>query len=284
MTDFSKETLLLIVYSLFLVCHAAQYWVRSNTTVDCPTGVPMERCVTLVDIAANNSKYFVSNTQINFLTGIHFITSDTGIWVGTEGYDYPWPYLHNITLIGEHTDGAIIHCKGTQVGFSFLDVENFTFSRLSITQCGFNIANIKYQGIKNRLQQLVYASVVLQDLKHLTLRNVVIQNSTGIGLLALRLDGNMKIESSVFQYNTEHTLISHGKEVYLSGGNAYIEVWTGITLGRYPNVTISNCQFLHGKFGVKQNFYNIEYESSYLYKRSAGLTLDLDQNVLTIIN
>ena len=131
---------------MFLVCHGAQYWtVRSNTTVDCPTGVPMESmCHLRSDIAANNSKYFVSNTQMNFLAlAFTFITSDTGIWVGTEDYDH----LHNITVIGEHTDGAIIPCKGTKVGFSFLGIENFTFSRLSITQCGFNIA--KCQGLES---------------------------------------------------------------------------------------------------------------------------------------
>ena len=142
LADFDKEKILLAVSILLLVCQGTEYWVRPNTNVDCPLGVPTESCVTLSDIAANNSCYFVSNTQINFLSGIHFITSDTGVWIGI---DWPVPtgmeQIHNLSLVGEQTGDVVIHCRGTQVGFSFLKVENLTISRLSITRSK-NIENV----------------------------------------------------------------------------------------------------------------------------------------------
>ena len=86
--------------------------MRPNTTVDCPAGVPTGRCVTIMDIAASTSEYFRSNTQINFLAGVHYITNANRMRIdGSKVTD--------VSLIGEQGN-TIIYCNGTQFGFHFL--------------------------------------------------------------------------------------------------------------------------------------------------------------------
>ena len=107
------------------------------------------------------------------------------------------------------------------------------------------------------------------------LQNVTIQYSIGIGLLALNLYENSKIENSNFQYNTEHSL---NGELYLQGGNAHIVMEDFSTC----SITISDCQFLHGGIWNKITLVEHEEDRISLKQRSAGLTVSAGKANVTI--
>ena len=268
--------------------------------MDCPTGVPTRRCVTIMDIAGRNSGYFISNTQINFFSGVHSMTSNTGVW--TDRLE-----IYNLSLRGEQTGNTVIHCNGTQVGFLFHSVVNFTLSRVSISRCGLNVSKMihdytshQFIYIKEKeisLHPSVYASLLLMNVEEALLQDVVIQNGTGIGLFAIAFEliGNitLSIESSKFQYNKVDCLYNNGRRAVIPGGNVFIQMsqFTEYNAGPlvfsgYYSLTISNCQFLHGRIWNQTHLYTYPIKfngdefghssSTAVFQHSAGLTVSAD--------
>ena len=256
--------------------------------------------MTLSDIAANNSKYFSSNnTEILFLAGVHYVTSQVHLWIGvTEELRFT---VFNISLTvknGEPTfgcsnnhcynnslDSAIINCSGTNVGFAFHGVFNLTISELKIVHCG---ANVNKLSMYPTLQASVFTSLFLLRVWKLMLSDITIEHSIGFGLLALDLTEGMTVNKCTFRYNHATTHNLNGTEVYLPGGNAYIELVTDISTNMYSftksKLIISKSVFAHGSVKRKITLFPNDFCNSLVYTKpplrcnsqSAGLSLDLE--------
>ena len=255
--------------------------------------------MTLSDIAANNSKYFRSNTEIFFLPGVHNIISQVDTWIGmTEELGLPPFYKHtvfNISLTVKNAEptfgcsnnhcytnsleSAIINCSGANVGFAFHGVFNLTISGLKIVHCGANVTKLSesywYYAFP---QESVFASLFLHRVGKLMLSDITVEHSTGFGLLAIYLI-NSTINKCTFRYNHATTHNLNGTEVYLPGGNAYIGVYESGYL------TISKSVFAHGVVKCKRQLFPGTV-LSLRYTQSAGLSLDLnlDSRNITISN
>ena len=249
-------------------------------------GGSTEHCVTLSDIATNNSKYFRSNTEIHFLLGVHYITSQVDTWIGV--IEEPEFSASNISLIGKpnrtlynSVESATINCNSTNVGFTFHRVFNLTISGIKIEQCGVNVTKLsKSRGYHIAFQASVFASLFLQYVENLILLDITIERSFGFGLLALRSAKFMTVKNCTFHYNRFTTNNLNGTDVYFPGGNAYI----GVT--EYCYLTISKSVFAHGFVKHKiQLFRGIcwDSKSSLCNRQSAGLSLNL-RGKITISN
>ena len=269
--------------------------MRSNVTMDCPIGVSTDNCVTLPDIAADNRRYFKSNTVIYFLPGVHYITSHEDIWIGI--YDDQWfeKRMYNISIKAVEQSNVMgtfdkqstvrINCKGTKVGFAFVGVANLLLSRLQITNCGFDIA--KYP-IDSRtfsdiwLISSVYTSLYLDYTINATVREVVITWSAGYGLLGLSL-GDLVIDGCSFKYNGRMMFHPNGTEIRKPGGNANLHIYTD-HYNTVTGVTISNSIFAHSLVLYNEPFIQYAYGNLFPFSsQSAGLSLELNGNVYNIL-
>ena len=301
-----------IIWITYLVtlCAGSEYWVRQNSTVDCPAAVLNERCVTIFDMARNNSKYFVSNTIINFLSGVHIINADNGtatagVWIGTIDSVFTGQRTTNITLIGSQSGNTVIHCNSTQVGFSFLNVVNVIISRLKIQHCGFDI--MKNNGYEHMSEHylvpstIAYATLLIVNASHVMIQGVDILNSTGIGLLALEMRDEFIVERCNFQGNCDNSIVN------APGGNAYIEMaykecsltiqesrFSDTLATKEISLNRGEHEVVKGNFSNKivqqiksltENSLRKGYHSLKLSdQRSAGLTIDAGGANVTIIN
>ena len=123
---------------------------------------------------------------------------------------------------------------------------NFTISNLTFTNCGAESAD-----------GLPCGALVLITVVDLNLTNVIIENSSGYGLLGVNLLGESFITNSVFRYN-------RGAQG-CAGGN------TKILYLSCPNVTtfltIESSQFLFGR---------MYYTESHVLADTAGLGLHMN--------
>jgi len=122
-------------------------------------------------------------------------------------------FVNNIALTGDHTmvpsesefpfqPSSKIWCTG-HAGFAFMFVENLLIENLSFTDCGTP------QSPHSKWSSVLLFSYVT----NLTICHVVVQNTTGFGILGYALKYS-RIYESALVYN-------HGDENHL-GGNVYI--------------------------------------------------------------
>ena len=233
--------------NLIVHCQDNQYWVRPNISVDCPRGVVSEHCVLLSDIANNSSNFFTDNTAVHFLGGVHTITSGVGCWIGATGSvnrsSIDQLPVHNISITGyksSNGESAVVLCQTIKIGFAFYKVDKLSLSGLTIRNCGFNVSKTKQHDRWKTLSH-IHASLFITYATDLKVRRLIIEESIGIGLLAVDLGYNTTIENSVFQYNInkEHA----GK---LSGGNVYLILSLAQSFAFSGLINISNSLFAHG--------------------------------------
>ena len=270
-----------ILFACMLHCEASQYWVRPNTTMDCPVGVTTEQCVTLSDIAANNSKYFTSNTEIHFLAGVHNIASHEDAWIRVTGKLST--HMYNVSLSGVDNKGvfesqvSIINCSSSKFGFAFYLVSNLTLSGLTIIKCGFNATkHMQTFGYVIQEPLALRTSLFLNSIDNLTLRDITITQSTGFGMLVVNPSGTIWIESCIFKDNGNRHC-NDGTESHTPGGNVHVEVLTSLTV---KNLTISNSIIAHGFMSDSKPLFVWGCHSfttdCQILSMSAGLDLYLD--------
>ena len=262
--------------NIIVHCQDNQYWVRPNISVDCPRGVVSEHCVLLSDIANNSSKFFTDNMAIHFMGGVHTITSGMDRWIGVTSKLH-LTIVQNVSITGYKSfngEPAVVLCQTVKMGFAFCDVINLSLSGLTIRNCGFNVSKTK-QHIALETSTHIYASLFITDVMHLKVRDIIIEESIGIGLLAVALGGNTIIENSFFQYNTNKP--HKGMDGQVSGGNAYV-ILTPYDLDA-SSIHISNSLFAHGFIAsLAPLFKCCEFCEAAICKmnQSAGLNIYMD--------
>ena len=154
-------------------------YVKPSVGEDCPP--KFKPCYPL-QYYVNNSN-FHSNSTFIFLKGLHILQGVVQIRNAT-----------NLALIGmtASSEDYYIQCDGPGgLFFGPMIPGNLTIANLMISNCGNQTAvNLSYCG-----------ALIFDVVLHLNLTNVVVQNSTGYGLLGYNLLGNSFIIDSVFKYN-----------------------------------------------------------------------------------
>ena len=218
-----RSTIIVTVVSLLAaVSHVAcsndkswgVYYVKPSETEQCSPH--LQPCYTL-QYYVNNSN-FSSNRTFLFLKGLHILHGIAEIRNAT-----------NLALIGVGPEKCKIQCK-VPAGLFFRQMihGNLTISNLMFSNCGAESADC-----------LPFGALVLDTVFDLNLTNVIVENSTGYGLLGFNVLGKSFITSSVFRYNRATK--------NCDGGNTLIDY------GNCPNcdtaalLTIDFSQFLFGK-------------------------------------
>ena len=138
--------------------------------------------------------------------------------------------VSGISIMGntENATEVIVSCNEMSGGLTFMMANNITIANLTISGCGQittfgNIATALY----------------IDDCKDVTISNVVIANTNGVGLFGINLYGNCVFERIVFENNT-------GGRTSTSGG-AFLVFQENDTheylRNRSSTVEISNCTF-----------------------------------------
>jgi len=122
-----------------------------------------------------------------------------------------------------------IKCMG-QSGFVFTFVENLLIGNFSFTNCGTPLSSSQSSALP------------FDDVTNLTISHVVVQNTTGYGMVGMALKGNTSIFESAFLYN-------HGDENHV-GGNVILLLDSCSSPGNNTSVSLNiwSTYFLYGNF------------------------------------
>ena len=153
------------------------YYVKPSDVEYCP---PHFQPCHILEYYVRNSN-MTSNSTILFLKGLHILQSTAEI--GS---------VINLAFIGvAGPEDSKIQCEGI-AGFYFRQLipDNLTISNLLLSNCGSEI-----------VEGLPCGALILNTVLHLNMTNVIVENSTGYGLLAYNVLGNSFITGSVFRHN-----------------------------------------------------------------------------------
>ena len=190
------------------------YYVKPSEAEQC--SLHRQPCHTL-QYYVNNSN-FSSNSTFLLLKGVHTLHSIAEIRNVT-----------NLALIGVGSEDSKVQCEGP-AGLFFRQMihGNLTISNLTFSNCGAESAD-----------GLPCGALVLDTVVDLNLTNVIVENTTGYGLLGFNLLGNSFVTNSVFRYNI-------GTQDCI-GANTWIYYGNCPKLDTPTLLTISSSQFLFGK-------------------------------------
>jgi len=191
----------MFVLLLMLVCSSrvhggsgGTYFVKPNSpSATCPS----QPCYSLEYYLQNASELFTqSNVTLKFLPGIHLVDYDLPVTI---------KHVENFTMIGAKIWNRNIHaweipiptseirCRGS-FGFEIIFSCEVSIQNLLFTNCGA----IYGQGRSFKTVLLI------EEVINLSVSGIVIQNSTGYGLLGRNLLGKSIITHSVFMFNRGH--------------------------------------------------------------------------------
>ena len=259
-------------------------YVRAEGADNCPHWIEKQwKCEPLSYYIQRVDQFFVSNTCMEFLEGVHVMEINRAVRMVD---------ISNFSLIGNRsritprdtTDGtpvpsSLITCSGSmRSGFYFVNSFNIQIENLAIAKCGMRIS----KGIK------VLAAIAFDTVINVQMRNVRIFNSTGFGVHADRVLGNSTISNSAFIRNigikkfyggnmrfwyrdcpsdvntwllVENSWFMHGYDVYKT--DRFYPYASGLTLlidCPFVHVTISNITAMHnvadngGNLAIRLNF------------------------------
>ena len=181
---------LLVLSNLLLLSGsvtAEQFYVVPSSSTSCP----MEPCYTLTEVVLKPSQYFASNTVVTFLPGHHRtnITRDLSVLIKD---------VKNISMIGhDHTN---IHCT-RPLGFAFTNVTTLNIAKLNFAFCGAHIFS-EFTFTKESRITLYFLRTI-----NVTISEVDISNSKGVGLVGINMLGFSNISQSVFNGNRPNCLL-----------------------------------------------------------------------------
>ena len=135
-------------------------------------------------------------------------------------------------------NGATIHCKESVVGFLLYHIHEVNISNVTLFGCG--------RAAKNSQGTEFKAAVFINGSSMITLNDITIKNSSGVGLALLDSTKTVLISNSHFTHNTmveEHPKLP-------GGGGVYIEQQQT----RNVSIRITNCHFTANNASTGSNF------------------------------
>jgi len=124
----------------------------------------------------NTTKYFVSHSQLHFLSGQHYLQSD-----------FRLQNVENITINGNK---SIISCRNMSVGIIFINVSNITLQNIKLLHCGKDRKDMFFNASSNELEDIHsnWNGVIFINNCTVTISNVSINITDGMnGIIALSI-------------------------------------------------------------------------------------------------
>ena len=174
----------------------SEFSILPNSNTPCP----MRPCYTLSQVMDNPSNYFTSNTTVVFPPGYHEVSTEGQLVIRN---------VNNISLVGDNNDSTMIKCVG-EFGLVFINITNLTLSKLSFSMCGAPMSSDSQ--LPRSLSEIFhfhtsssFSSTIFTHLLHvsnLTINNLNISHSKGMGLLGVNVYGVSSIQQAVFVNNS----------------------------------------------------------------------------------
>ena len=124
----------------------------------------------------------------------------------------------NININGDGSDVTIVECKnGT--GFGFINVTNINISGLTLSGCG-QLRNSTTANMSSNSVMLFRAALYFENVTNVTIDNVVVSNSIGMGVAMYDVTGNVTVTNSIFRNNS---VPSYEVDIYPGGGGFSVE-------------------------------------------------------------
>lgn len=146
----------------------------------------------------------VSDSSIILEQGIHVVTQSHSVYS-----------LQNIVLSGIYERGVYLMCED-QVGLSFINITGLTIANLTVHGCG-----LLREGLQSALNTLketvdvwsvipssIRVALFLGHCRDLTVINVNINGTRGLGMLAINVVGNSALSYVKFTHNIRRSCIS----------------------------------------------------------------------------
>ena len=111
---------------------------------------------------------------------------------------------------------AEVICKNS-TGFAFLNVSNLSISSIAFLSCGARIGSVVTKQVLTvytnasqlyRMSERQQIAILLANVYNLSMSSLIVQNSTGYGLLGFNVLGQSVIKHSNFSFNNYYTLNS----------------------------------------------------------------------------
>ena len=184
--------------------------------------LPITKCQQI-----NNTTYQYSSITELFQQ-LSNCCNSTDITIEPGNYNLALSYeladLHNIRIRSETK--AVIQCaanvNGTydfNTGIAFVRVSNLVITNISIVGCGMKHNSTNHIGAGKFI--IVRSAVYIQNSTNISLDNITISESNGIGLLIYDTNGTVNITSTSFINNILNPL--EQSEYFTGGGGIYIE-------------------------------------------------------------
>ena len=265
----SVQALLLVLVTVASLCPtiAVEVQVLPDLASDCSSSSDNSGdtlSAVNIDTALMNTR---SNTTLLLENGCYHINSFTLL-----------QDLSNISLIGSGSETTIVKCQG-DVGLAFVNISGMLVSGMTITNCRLSGENLQnaFDLVKESLD-LFYSfrvgtvvGIFIGDSSDLQARNMIVQNTPGIGMVAINLMGESDMSNVTFTNNGVPDMTSSCGV----GGGLFILYadYHNHTPNKTPQLTISaavfklnnNCANTGILFGESSSF-------------SGGLSLTLSQS------
>ena len=168
----------------------------------------------------NNTTYYCSSVTELFQQ-LSNCCNSTDISIEPGNYNLTLSYeladLHDIRIRSKAN--AVIQCApnvdGEETGVAFVRVRNLVIANISIVGCGMKHVTTNHVG--NRKFIKVHSALFIQNSTNISLDNITISESDGVGLLVYDTNGSVNITESSFINNRVNQKKGSG------GGGVYIE-------------------------------------------------------------
>ena len=154
----------LISLMLMSVINGNVYYIAPDDDY-CDNDIPHHRCGNFQNYLLNASKYFTNHTQINFLPGVHHLSTNLSI-----------QNAYNVSFIGGVHNGiyTIIRCTTKRLFIKMFNITKLTMKDMVITGCGKNILSHLY-AVPDHYS--LY-TIQLYHCSNVTMKNVIIASRT----------------------------------------------------------------------------------------------------------
>ena len=178
-------------------------------------------------------------------------------------------YKNSITLKGNKT--KIICNTDNNTGFAFDTVSNLQISNIEFVECSLN-----FNQTVSKTNLVIMAAVFIVNSTNVTISDVRVTRSLGIGLFFSQTHGNVEVYDSIFEYNC--CSVSH-TSYEVRGGGLYIEIHSAPIITQY---VLRNCEFNHNNSTdpAEQESDDNKYwgAKNYEFTQGGGITLFFEEN------
>uniref|UniRef100_A0A1X7UTP4 Right handed beta helix domain-containing protein n=1 Tax=Amphimedon queenslandica TaxID=400682 RepID=A0A1X7UTP4_AMPQE len=196
-------------------------------------------------VAPDNASYQLQDSLENISSNVELILQPGCHWLTRFS---PVTDISNISIVGSEEEDTVISCQ-EGVGLAFINITDLTIKYVTILNCslsGSNVSNEINSSVPEFLltfsidPALRFGTVIINALD-VTLYGVSVNDTIGIGLMAVNVLGSFTIDSCVFFNNTPVS----GPQKSTGGGLLVYYHNTDNNVSYSTHMSVSNSSFLY---------------------------------------